>query len=350
MVFDNYDLQITDNEEIAQGNVVSFRHGYIDDLSKEVYFTIGNVEGWKEITVEALEVVHAFNTEPKSRSWLESDLGSVVADIAFDNKLNAKTEERRDENGTPLLYNYIQRHVGDLQFLYTLGRKIGYEVWIDVDTLYFVPRQYWQTPYAEFTYEGEDGNVLDFKPKVNTMNRKGKFKGGGIDLEKKQTFFFTQNGQTKRSVYLNKKFFDFDKINARYKKLKEARLVRVPLNTKSEAEDILAGVWIKEMEDQITAELHLTGEPHLVARRVIQVSNVGQYSGKYYVKSVTHSGKDGYTSVARLTRNAAFDKGQKYSRENIESVINKERPSVKQFLKVTKGKPKGQFYKRLFLK
>jgi phage protein D len=348
LTFNNLDLAITDREEFEQGKIISFRHGYVDSLSGWKYFNLGKVEGWKEIRIEALEIIRVFNTEPKESQWENATLDDVVGSIAKDNGLKYVTEERYDSTGVVIRNDFSQPHVEDLSHLYTLGRKIGYEVWIEEDILYFLPRKYWQTPYMIFTYNGLDGNVLDFNPKVNTMNRKGKFSGGGIDLEKKQQFFYTENGETKRVVYLGKHFWDSDKIQRRHKKLEEARLVRVPMRNKKEAEDILAGKWVEEMSDQITAELSVVGEPNLFARRVIYVDNVGKYSGKYYVKRVHHSSEGGYVSVADLTRNSAFDVGEKYSLTNAAETVNKERPSAREFLEAAQKTPKGKYYTRLF--
>lgn len=344
LTFDNTDGEIGDAEEFENGTMITFRHGYIDDLSPHLYFTVGEVEGWEVITVSALEIINIFTTEPKARSWVVASITEVVKTIADEHGLKYEVEERTDSSGATLYFDYFQDSVEDMAFLYTLGRKIGFEVWIEDETLFFLPRRYWQTPYDEFTYKGVDGIVKDFIPKVNTVNRRGKFAGGGIDLETKQKFFVEEDGETSKQTYLAKHFWKFDELNNRYKQLQEAILVRVPMDNKAEAESIMAGKFDVEMEDQITADLVLEGSPHLKSRRVIEVLNVGKYSGKYYIKLVTHDDEGGYGSVAKLTRNATFDKGGKYSIENLNEKVNAERSSISEFQKETKGKRKNNFY------
>ena len=342
LTFDNYDFSIENDPFFELGALISFRHGYVGEMSKERFFTVGMCKGWQEIRLEALSVTNVFNNCSANRRFFEAPLEIVVSEIADANGLKYKTQERTDATGASLLFDYFQpNNITDMQFLYTLGRNIGYEVWVEAGILYFMPRMYWQAPYMEFFYEGIGGQVLDFKPKMNTMNRRGKFAGGGVDLEKKESFFVTEKGKTTRMTYLGKRFLDYEKMRQRYKELKQARLVRVPMKNRKQAEDIMAGAYIKEMEDQITADLVLIGQPHLTARRVIQVNNVGKYTGKYYVRSVSHSGKDGYTSTAHLTRNASFDKGGKYSRENVDSLVNKQRVSLAEYkAQVKKAKHK----------
>jgi len=348
LTFDNYDLKITDDPRLTLGAVIEFRHGYTKELSDWKWFTIGTPSGFRERRFECLEVIHVFATEEKYRSWIDSALEPVVADIAKDNGLKYEFEELYATDGRIPKFDYVQPKVHDMAFLYMLGQKIGYELWVEYDTLYFMPRMYWQEPYLSITFEGLTGQVLDFKPTEHSMNRRGKFSGGGIDLEKKSAFFLTENGTTKKATYLDGKFHDFEKIRGQYKDLPGAKIVRIPMRNRDEADAILQGRYIKEMEDQITAELHLVGEPKLKARRVIIMENVGKYSGRYYVRSVKHSISGGYVSVADLTRNAAFDAGEKYSLDNILTLVNKNRLSVKEFLAQTKDSPKGQHYARLF--
>lgn len=347
LVFDNRDFMIGYSKEIENGKMITFRHGYTDSMSTFKYFTIGKVSGWKIITVEAMEVIHIFNTEQKERTWEQVALSDVIENIADDNGMDYKTEDPKLNSGEVLKRDYIQNHVEDMAFLYTLGRWIGYEVWVEDGILHFLPRGYWQTPYMEFVYEGLKGTVLDFDPTVNTMNKRGKFACGGIDLETKQPFFFTEDGQTKRTFYLGKHFWDYEGVNAGKKKLQKASIVRKTVNNLKDAQDMLAGKWIKEMEHQITAKLHLVGEPQLKARRTIYVDNVGKFTGRYYVQNVVHSEKGGYLSIAELTRNAMFDDGGQYSMSNIHTVVNENRPNIFDWIKETKGSPRGSFYEAL---
>ena len=347
LTFDNEDLEITDNVAFQQGLVVGFRFGYVNELSDTKYFTINKISGFKIITLSCLEVITLFNTEQKTRVWEDSDLNTVVSDIATENNLKYKVEEWKDASGVVLKYDFFQPHVEDLAFLYTLAKHIGYEVWIEDDTIYFMPRKYWKTPEMNLQYDSDQGQILVFEPQTNSMNR-GSFASGGIDLEKNQAFFFTENGETRTVTYLGGNMWSQEDMIKYYKTIKEASIIRVPCSTKEEAEIILAGAYREEMEDQITADLHLIGEPKLKSKTVIEVNGVKKYSGKYYVKSVNHVfDGSGYVSIGKLSRNSAFDDKEKYSKENISALVNKNRASKKEFYKLVEGSSLGNYYKRL---
>lgn len=348
LTFDNKDLKYTDDEIFQQGLIVDFRFGYIDDLTESKYFSISKIKGFTTITVECLEVITLFNTEPKYRLWEDSKLEDVVKEVATGNNLKYEVQERKDSTDSELKFTYVQPYIEDMAFLYTLAKHIGYEMWIEGDTLYFMPRKYWQSPYMEFTYLGLNGQILDFQPETHAMNIKGQFKAGGIDLSQNQTFFFTEKGDTKTTTYLASHMWDQKDMVKYYKQIENESLVRIPCSTKKEAESILAGKYITEMEDQITADLYLVGEPKLKSKRVITINNAGKYSGKYYVKSVTHSfDGNGFITIVKLSRNASFDDGEKYSRQTLDSLVNKNRLSKKEFLEETKMSPLVQYYRKL---
>ncbi len=354
LTFDNYDLKM-DKSIFQQGVSVEFRHGYLNplDMSEPFIGMIDIKSGFRRLTIECIEIAYVFNTEERVRIFQNATLDEVVGRIACENNLAGyQTIERVDARGVALKFDYFQTKLQDLSFLYLIGIKIGYKVWVENEAagqmLYFMPRKYWMTPYMTFTYYGEEGQMLDFEPQVNTRGKRGALEIGGVDLETKQSFIHKTAGAslTRKAVYLGEQFYDYDEIVSKYKVLTEKALVRQQVNTKAEAEDVLAGKYEEEMEHQITAELHLVGEPKLRSKRVIQMDNVDEYSGKYYVTHVKHS-SDGYTTIAQLTRNAAFDEGERYARKNIDSVVNRNRPSVSEFLAMTKNSPKADYYKTL---
>ena len=360
--FDNNDLSLFDYDYLQVGVIVQFRHGYInpEEWSRFINFKIVERKGFQNLTIECQEVVSIFGfSEQKNRFWLDSKLIPIVQQIADENKIpKIETVERRDNKGIDLLFDYFQPSIEDFAFLYNLGRKIGYEVWFEDDTLFFLPRKYFQSPYMKFVYKslasrdyriGEmgEGQIIGFEAQQNAMNKRGKFAAGGIDYETKESFFIEEKGETKKVTYLGEKLWDYEAQMGRFKKLQQARLVRVPLTNAKEAEDVLGGKWLQEMDDAITADMVAVGEPNLRSRRVIEVSNVGPFTGKYYVKEVIHSA-GAYESVAKLSRNSAFDDGTgKYSIGNLNGLVNRNRKSLPAFLEQMKkeNNPTGNFQK-----
>lgn len=348
LAFDNLDGELTDRPEFELGAAVEFRHGYTGELSDPRFFTVTKPKGWKDLTVTCFGVTQLFNSARRIRKWVDATLRQVVGDIASDYDLEIETEERKDDNGNVLEFTYLQPNVGDLSFLVTLGYKIGYALWVEGGVLHFLPRKYGLKPSMEFVYLGLAGQVLDFVPEAQAINKKGKFKTGGVDLEEKEQFLVTQDGKTTRAVFLGKKFFNAEEIERNWDEAKQGTWVESPSGTKAEAEDLLQGKYVQEMDDQIRASMPVIGEPRLQARRTIIVSNVQKYSGLYYVERVIHSGDgSGYVSVATLTRNATYDSGAKYDRAHLDTVINENRETAEEFLTRTKDDPRYNTYRRL---
>jgi phage protein D len=356
--FNNQDLLIGDRKEFDLGVVIHFRHGYVDNLSKMKIFKVTDVEGWEEITVTAYEMIIIFGTKKKERYWKDVPLSYVVSDIAKDNGLKYETQELKDPDGSIIKRDYYQAHLEDLTFLYTLGRKIGYRVWIEEDKLLFLPRRYWQAPYMEFTYKGQDGQVISFNPKISSLNRKGKVSAGGVDIKNSLPFYYEEDGKAKRITQLGKNSFDYEKIAHMYNrssgkssgKKDKSNKVKLVMKNAKDAQALIVGAWDEENSAQIKADLTVVGNPFLQARRVIELLNLGKYSGKYYVEEVTHSGGDGYESKARLSRNAAFDEGAKFSLSNVTQMVNTKKQSEDEFIKATKDSPYSKFYERLVIK
>lgn len=328
---------------------IEFRHGYANALSTPKYLPIASTNGWRKgVTVTGLGYEQIFNTEQHSQRWDNATLAEVVGDIAKRNELIPKTEERKNSAGKVLRFGYYQGNVQDLAFLYTLADGIGYTVWVEVDTLYFMPRLYWQKPYREIIYENFEGDLLDFEPRMTGTILRGAFSAGGINLETKQQIQVVEEGTTRRMYVLDGTLFDAEKAIKANRDITRAFWVRAPLRNSDEADDILQGQWTKEQEDQITATLTHVGDPNLLARRVVLVSNVGVWSGRYYVKSVKHTmDRSGYISTMSLGRNATWDEGQKYARSAFDEISNKERPTVAVLQKATEKGPKNPFWERI---
>jgi len=350
LTLDNSDRGLDDEQPFPMGALVEFRHGYAGNLTEPKYFIVSGSRGWvPTIDVVCLDVVQIFNTEQHDRAWLDATLEQVIEDIADGNKIGYEMEERTDANGTPLKFDYFQPKIQDFAFLWNLGQQIGYEVWFEDGTLFFMPRRYWQQPYMELVYEGPSRHFYSFTPETGNNERRSAFKTAGIDLEKKQQFIVTENGETRRAYYLGDKLMDWDEAIGRYRTVEEEMWVRHPVNTLGEGQDLLQGKWVKETDDQITAVAKMEGEPELRAKRVIEVANVSEkWSGKYYVKRVVHTfSQSGYDTEAHLSRNATMDAGEKYSRENLDTVVNRKKASPQAFIKQISGHPKLDWYRKV---
>lgn len=333
--FDNKDFSIDEDEFFELGNMIETKYGYVNDLCRNRLMIIHKINGLKEITVEGFEPVLQFKRPGKGRIIKDSTLDNLVSKIATTYKLKYKTEERKDISGNVLKFNYNQPDGSpDMSFLASVGGQIGYKVWIETDTLYFMPRKYWQSPYMKFVYYGDEGQILDFDPESVNLNKDSKMNTAGIDIETKQPYKIVEDGSNSKEKRLSKRNYNYEKQTNR-KTSKDGTTKKVIANTKKEAENKLLGIYNIEMEDQIKAEMIVIGEPALASKRIIEVHGVKKYSGKYFVPNVIHTiSENGYISKANLVRNSQFDEGiTKFANDVIKTYINKNRLNLKQFFK-----------------
>ena len=342
--FDNYDLSLDDYKFFTVGNILWTKYGYVNQLSDNKLLILRTIKGFKEITIEAFEAAKKFDSEPKERVFEKATISQLVGKIATEHNLKYKFEERLDANGNVLQFDYIQPNIPDLSFLASVGKKIGFKAWIEGDTLYFMPRMYWQTPYKKYVYYGDEGNIISFEPELKVYDNTSKLNAAGIDIEKKKVFKVKEDGKTSKEKRLSNTMINYDTVLIR-KDSKGSRQIIHSDNSKK-AQNILTGLYNQKMEEQITAKLVIVGDAELISKRVIEVLNVGKWSGKYFVKKVVQSiNGSGFVSTAYLSRNSLFDNdSNRYSLSVINNMVNKTRFSVKQFFK----KYPKSVYKRLY--
>ncbi len=344
--FDNLDLTIDENIFFELGNLIETKFGYVNELSQNRVMIIKKINGLKEIIVEAFEGTLQFDTPGKGRVLKDSTLDKLVKEIADTYKLKYTTEERKDVSGNILTFDYIQpEECPDMSFLASVGREIGYKAWIETDTLFFMPRKYWQSPYMKFVYYGDEGQVLDFDPENTSIDKKSKLSTANIDIKRKKIYALTEDGSNSKVIRLTKKNYNYYMQDKRKHTITGVRRVIIA-NSKKEAENKLLGMYNTEMEDQMRAAMPVIGEPKLVSKRIIEVHGVKRYSGKYFVEKVIHTiSENGYISKAYLVRNSEFDDDVgRFSQAVISTYVNKNRLNVKQFFK----KYPNSIYKKLY--
>lgn len=308
--FDNTDLTIDENEFFDLGNMIETKFGYEDNLSRNRLMIINKILGLKEITVEAFEPVLQFKKPGKAANYENSLLEPIVKKITDGYKLKYNMVERKDINDNPLRADYNQPSGStDIQFLASIGAKIGYKVWIETDTLFFMPRRYWQPPYMKFIYYGGEGQVIAFVPESFNSDKSSKVNTSDIDIETKQPYRIVEDGSNSKEIRLSGMNNNYEKQTVR-KDTKWGSTKIIKAKTKKEAKNKLVGMYNEQMKDQIKAEMPIVGDPDFVSKRVIEVHGVKRYSGKYFVEMVIHTiSENGYISKGSLVRNSQFDKG-----------------------------------------
>jgi phage protein D len=190
-------------------------------------------------------------------------------------------------------------------FLRKRAQRIGFELVVKLDTLYFQrPRYIEETSPALTLTWGTD--LLSFNPSLSTYNMVSEVKTRGSQ---------TSQGKEKRPVV------GLAKAGEERGKLGEKTGNEIATETSGENPMLAAGhdlVSQQEARERALAELEARamnyvqgkgsciGNPELTARKVIRLGGLGgRFSGDYYVTSTTHTiNSSGYRTDFEVKRNA----------------------------------------------
>lgn len=285
------------------GNEVEIKMGYKDDIQTVM---LGEITGLEpEYTLDDLPILvvrghdlrHRLLRGRHTKSFLKIKDSEVVDQIARTNGLTAKVTDSKVK-----LEYILQHNQTDWEFLNERAKRIGYEVAIDKNILYFRPHQNTQNKLLTLTYRE---NLQEFIPRLSTMNQVEKVEvRGWIPKDKKEVIGKagvgqengTMGGSTSGSKAVRKAFGTSSQT-----------IVSQPVSSQKEADNMALGQFQDMAIAYITGEGACQGNPQLRAGKVIEISGVGKrFGGLYYLNSVEHSyiWDQGYRTSFTVRRNA----------------------------------------------
>ena len=231
-------------------------------------------------------------------SFVNMKDSDIASQIAGNNGL------KPDVTDTKVTMAYVLQHnQTDLEFLRQRANRIGYEVGVSDQTLYFRPRQNNGKEVLTLSREVE---LLEFYPRLSTIGQLENVSVQGWDPKKKEPVHAdSQVGDADSLVSASvtgpamvRKAFPGDSGG-----------ISTHLAVGSQAEaDQLAKGWFKEMSLRYVVGDGVTiGTPELRAGTLINIEGLGKrFSGRYYVTGTDHSYKParGYRTAFSVRRDA----------------------------------------------
>lgn len=270
------------------------------DIAKKIKISADNAEGKKTVLIEgeitALEpsfgegmlaelVVRGFDQshqllrQVKSKSFLnqkDSDLAGTIAQ-----EFGLKT----DIESTSTVYDYIaQYNMTDLQFLMHRAWRIGYECFVQAETLYFRKPP---TGKGELKIKwGQD--LLEFHPRMTTMEQVDEVVVKGWDVSKKEAIVGRASGDS-GNLYPS---IDEPKNGSAWaKKFGQGKQIILddPVISQAEA-DVLAQARLDELSGSfVVAEGVAFRRPDICAGKILEIEGLGKrFSGSYLVTRANH--------------------------------------------------------------
>ncbi len=292
-IFDEYDLKEQkfkwlEHDLFQVGNRITIRFGYENDLYTLIQGSITTVEPSffagevPTIAIAGHDLSFGWLKTPSpSKTFKDMTYSEIAEDIAREAKLSAvvdrtdiKIKEIKKPNNEPY---YL--------FLKKLAEQIEYVFFVYKQTMYFV---------KEYVYPSEEvslslgRDLISFKPTLNTAGvlKKVEVRGHNpMDPSHPITVQMQSTEGLIRDGYI--------KIGPLSKKIEgssEKVIDNLIVTSRAHAEKIARAVLARANENILVGEGSAIGMPQLRAGMILKLERLGSiFSGKYYVKEVTHT-------------------------------------------------------------
>ncbi len=236
-------------------------------------------EGKTNLLVRGYDKSHRLHRGKKSRTFLKQSDSDIVKKIAGEVGLTPVVDN------TGIRYDYImQSNQTNMEFLLARAERIGYQVYVVEDKLYFKKGEASQGKGPELRF----GEILTaFRPRLTTSRQADKIVVKGWDPKGKEPITsetgpdsgLNQGGMQQTGGDVAKAVFE----------AAEAVVVNQPVFTVDEARALAKGLSQDINREFIQAEGECTGDPRVKAGWHITLKGIGQrFSGKYFITSATH--------------------------------------------------------------
>lgn len=235
--------------------------------------------GRHELVLIGLDVTHRLVKGPKTRSFQQMTDADIVGQIADEHGFDA------DIDATGEVNDYVlQTSQSDYAFLKARAERIGFDVWVSDDTLFFKREPRSATAPPELRW-GE--NLHKFKVRFSSSERCDEVTVRGWDPVAKTAVVGRANegdvGTTapaagEMTSAARSGFGDVARFAGQF-----------PVTTQAEADALAQSLLLKASGDEVIARGEASGDPLISAGATVRVSSVGaKLTGDYRITSVEH--------------------------------------------------------------
>ncbi|MBN1285170.1 MAG: VgrG-related protein [Anaerolineae bacterium] len=237
-------------------------------------------EDWTvRVNIHGYAKSHRLSRGAKTKAFKNVKISDVVQQVASGGGVSASVD------ATTQVYEQInQDGQSDLAFIYELAARVGYQVYMDGDTLYFKKPD---NTRGEITLAwGTD--LISFRPRLTVAGQVNEVKVKGWDIEKKEAI----TGQKTSSATAPAISIAGSGGGAVAQSALSAAadtVIRRPVVTQAEADAVAQAVLDARNDKFVEAEGEAAGNPNLKAGTKVNLTGLGtRFSGKYVLTSVTH--------------------------------------------------------------
>ncbi len=187
-----------------------------------------------------------------------------------------------DASGAP--HDYVfQENQTNMEFLRQRAARLGFELFVQDNKLYF--RKPTSNQTLQLTWL-EDFGV--FKVRVSTAEQVSAVEVHGWDYTKKEAIVSTANREDVLTQTEHGSGSNSSSQFATSTQPPKLIVVDQPIATPNEADAIAQALYNELGGEFVVADASGTGNPYIRAGRLIQLEDMGKYSGDYYVTETRH--------------------------------------------------------------
>jgi phage protein D/phage baseplate assembly protein gpV len=235
--------------------------------------------GRHELVLSGLDVTHRLVKGPKTRSFLQMTDADIVGQIADEHGFDA------DIDATGEVNDYVlQTSQSDYAFLKARAERIGFDVWVADNTLFFKEEPRASLPPPELRW-GE--NLHKFKVRFSSSERCDEVTVRGWDPVGKVAIV---GRATEGEVGTTARAAQEMTSAARDGFGRVGRFAgQFPVTTQAEADALAQSLLLKASGDEVLARGECSGDPLVSAGATVRIACVGaRLAGDYKITSVEH--------------------------------------------------------------
>lgn len=239
------------------------------------------------LVIRGYDISHRLYRGRYNRSFQNMSDTDIVKKVIGELGINHGT---LDASGSPHAYIF-QENQNNMKFLRERATRNGFELFVQDGKLNFRKPKAGQTLNLKWLRD-----IHDFHVKISSSAQVNSVEVRGWDYHKKRAMVGTAN---KPHVITKTDHKDAKKSASNVASQGESSpmlIVDKPISSPQEADTIAQALCNEIGGELVRAEAKAEGNPSIRAGKVVQLTDVGQYSGQYYITEARHLYENGHYS------------------------------------------------------
>ena len=230
------------------------------------------------IFIRAYDVSHRLHRGRHNRSFLDMTDSDIVKKIVGEAGIQ---KGKIEPSGAP--HDYVfQENQTNMEFLRQRAFRIGFELYVQDNLLNFSKPQ--EKESLDLTWLK---NLHSFRVKVTSAEQVSSVEVRGWDYQKKTSIVAVAQ---KEQVITENQNGKGSEINSKFKSTQPPKMIVVdqPIFSVKEASDMAQAIFNELGGEFISAEAIAEGDPAIRVGKIVNLQEMGQYDGKYYITETRH--------------------------------------------------------------